>query len=126
MIVAHSNMVMQSRVADSSRLLVSWIGAEGGGSRLDFVGAVWLSVVVFWKPDFAGSNAGLFSDAEFMELVVVTACQERGLLWNDLETPAFTVVVGYVHDGLIGSLDTNGDDSAIVMPNKNFSIEIVD
>lgn len=61
-----------------------------------------------------------------MELVVVTTCQEGGLLRDDLETPAFTVVVRNIDDCLIGSFEANSGNTAIIMAEKDFSIKVID
>jgi hypothetical protein len=61
-----------------------------------------------------------------MELVVITACQEGGLLRNDLETPAFTVVMRNINDCLISSFEANSSNTSIIMTDKDFPIKIID
>lgn len=126
MVVADGDMVVESRVADGSGLLVSWVGAEGGGCGLDLVGGVGLSVVVFGEPDFSGSDAALVADAELMELVVVAAGQEGSLLRNHLQTPALAVVVRHVHDGLVSAFDANGGDTSVIVADEDLAVKVVD
>jgi len=84
---------------------------------------VGLAIVVFRKPNLARSEHSLLPDADLVEFVVVTAGQESALLRNDLETPAFTVVVSGRNQLLISALDVHCDDSAIVVADKDLSIQ---
>jgi len=61
-----------------------------------------------------------------MELVVITTCQEGSLLWDDLETPAFTVMMRNINNSLIGSFEANSHNTAIIVTEKDFSIKIID
>ena len=81
---------------------------------------------MFLEPNLARSEHSLLPDADFVEFVVVTAGQESALLRNDLETPAFTVVVTGGNEVLISALDVHCDDSAIIVTDKDLSIQEID
>lgn len=78
---------------------------------------------MFRKPNLARSEHSLLDEADLVEFVVVTASQKSALLRNDLETPAFTVVVTGGNELLISALDVDCDNSAIIVADKDLSIQ---
>ena len=78
---------------------------------------------MFLEPNLARSEHSLLCDADFVEFVVVTGGQESALLRNDLETPAFTVVVSGRNQLLISALEVQCDNSAIIVADKDLSIQ---
>jgi len=60
-----------------------------------------------------------------MELVVITTCQEGSLFRNDLETPAFTVMVRNINNCLISSFEANSCNTSIIVTDKDFPIKII-
>lgn len=60
-----------------------------------------------------------------MELVVITTCQEGSLLRNDLETPAFTVMMRNINNCLISSFEANSNNTSIIMTDKDFPIKVI-
>ena len=123
-IVTECNVTVKSGIADSSTLLMSWVVRNGRSCASNLVGGVWVSIVVLFSgPDLSRSKNTFISDADLVELVIISTGQESSALLNNLETPRFSIAMGSIDKSLISSIHVDCNDSTIIMTKYNLVIK---
>jgi len=78
------------------------------------------------RPNLALFDHLLILNAELVDHVVVTAGQEGSIFFDNVETPGFTIVMTYVHQLFIGSINIDGLDFTIVVSDENLFVKDVE
>ena len=73
-------------------------------------------------PDLSFSDHLLVLDAELVNDVIITACQESTFLFNDLESPSLTIAMGCIDELLVASINIDGLDLTIVVTDCDLAI----
>lgn len=118
-------MVTLWAVCYSSALLLNWVRAHSGGSRLDLGGLVRLATEELEGPNLALLDHFLVFHVDLEDLIVVSASEEGSLVLEDLKTPSFSIVMRYVDELLVGAIDVDCLDSTVVVTDQNLSIQDV-
>lgn len=125
-VVAHCDVVVVRRVGDASGLLLDWMGTHGGGSTLDLGSLEWLASEEVEGPDFSVLDHLFVLNAELVDLVVITTCEEGSLLLEDFKTPSFTVMMRGGNKLLVSSINIDDLDGSIVVTNADLSVQDIE
>jgi len=121
-VVWNSDMVPLLAVSNWTSLLMDWSWTESRGSRLDLVSLIWLSTMKVEGPYLSFSDHLLVLDAELVNDVIITTCQESTFLFNDFESPSLTIAMGCIDELLVASINIDGLDLTIVVTDCDLAI----
>jgi len=73
-------------------------------------------------PDLSFSNHLLVLDAELVNEVIVTTCQESTFLFKNLESPSFTITMRCIDELLVASVNIDCLDLTVVVTDSDLAI----
>jgi hypothetical protein len=121
-IVTDCNMIPLFTICNSSSLLLGRMTAHWSSSWLNLCSFIWFSSEEFCCPNLSLFYHFFFGNTEFINGIIITACQKCSFIWNNLKSPWFSIIVWSIYNLSVCTIYIHSLNFSIFMANENFSI----